>query len=466
MDQAPKNIPAVENRQSLTEQLASYWSGAGYKDLPEPVVAMAKSVLLDTLSVGVRGAESEAAVATRKGIASALECDSGSATLWGTRSSLPPSAAALVNGTAAHSYEFDDFGGCGHSGAVVVPAVCAMADRVHADGRSVLAALAAGYDVAARVTLGAGGYRAHNDLGWHSTGTCGTFGAAAGAARVMGLDGDRFTSALGIAGSFAGGVWAFLVDGAMTKRFHPGRAAENGVSAALLAEAGLVGPRFILEAEWGGFYGTYAGKTATPEATIEALGREFRILQSGQKPYPCCRGLHSSVEALLDLMAEHKFCGDDIERMIVHGADRTVRQFSKREVATLLDAQFSMPYSLGVVAATGRAGLDEFLPPRADDARVRALMDRVEIVPDRKLGPYDEPDLEVRGRKGEVWLRHVPVARGAPTRRLEGEHLLRKDEAVAVPVIGQRQFDALHQAVMTLETCSDFRQITALLRPA
>ena len=387
MDQALKNNPAVENRQSLTEQLAHYWSGAGYEDLPQPVVAMAKSVLLDTLSVGVRGAESEAAVATRKGIASALECDSGSASLWGTRSSLPPSAAALVNGTAAHSYEFDDFGGCGHSGAVVVPAVCAMADRVHADGRSVLAALAAGYDVAARVTLGAGGYRAHNDLGWHSTGTCGTFGAAAGAARVMGLDRDRFTSALGIAGSFAGGIWAFLVDGAMTKRFHPGRAAENGVSAALLAEAGLVGPRFILEAEWGGFYGTYAGKTATPEATVEALGREFRILQSGQKPYPCCRGLHSSVEALLDLMAEHKFCGDDIERMIVHGADRTVRQFSKREVATLLDAQFSMPYSLGVVAATGRAGLDEFLPPRADDARVRALMDRVEIVPDRKLGP-------------------------------------------------------------------------------
>ena len=106
--------------------------------------------------------------------------------------SLPPSAAALVNGTAAHAYEFDDFGGCGHSGAVVVPAVCAIAERVHADGRSVLVALAAGYDVAARVTSGAGGYRAHNDLGWHSTGTCGTFGAAAGAARVMGLDPARF----------------------------------------------------------------------------------------------------------------------------------------------------------------------------------------------------------------------------------------------------------------------------------
>ena len=466
MDQAQKSISAVENQQSLTEQLAHYWSGARYEDLPDAVVAMAKSVLLDTLSVAVRGADSEVAVATRTGIASALECSSGSASIWGTRSSLPPSAAALVNGTSSHAYEFDDFGGCGHSGAVVVPAVCAMAERTQADGRSVLLALVAGYDVAARVTQGAGGYRAHNDLGWHSTGTCGTFGAAAGAARIMGLDAARFASALGVAGSFAGGLWAFLVDGAMTKRFHPGRAAENGVSSALLAEAGLVGPRFILEAEWGGFFGTYAAAVATPDATVDALGREFRILESGQKPFACCRGLHSSVEALLDLLQEHKFGADDIERIIVHGADRHVRQFAKREVLTLLDAQFSMPYSLAIVAVTGRAGLDEFHPPRAHDARVRALMDRVEIVPDRKLGPYDQPDVEVRGRKGQVWSRHVAVARGAPERPLDGEYLLRKDEAVAVPVIGQRQFDALHQGVMSLETCSDFRQITALLQPA
>jgi 2-methylcitrate dehydratase PrpD len=464
MDQTQKRGVAVD-QQSLTEQLARYWSSARYEDLPAPVVAMAKSVLLDTLSVGVRGAESEVAVATRKGITSALECSSGSASLWGTNLSLPPSAAALVNGTASHAYEFDDYGGCGHSGAVVVPAVCAMAERSHADGRSVIVALVAAYDVAARVTEGAGGYRAHNDLGWHSTGTCGTFGAAAGASSILGLDATHFTSALGLTGSYAGGTWAFLVDGAMSKRFHPGRSSENGVSAALLAEAGLVGPRFILEAEWGGFYKTYAGAVANPEATVAALGREFRILQTGQKPFPCCRGLHSSVEALLDLIRRHKISADAIERMIVHGADRTVRQFAKRDVRTLLDAQFSMPYSLAVVAATGRAGLDEFLPPRMDDARVRALMDRVEIVSDRPLGPYDEPDLEVRGRNGEVWTQHVPVPIGSPGRALDAEYLLQKDQGVAVPVIGQQRFDALRDAVMNLEASPDFRQITALLRP-
>ena len=149
----------------------------------------------------------------------------------------------------------------------------------------------------------------------------------------------------------------------------------------------------------------------------------------------------------------------------VRGAESTVRQFQKRDVRTLLDAQFSMPYSLAVVAATGRAGLDEFLPPHMDDAKVLALMDRVEIVPDRQLGPYDEPDLEVRGRKGEVWSRHVPLPMGSPGRPIDAENLLRKDQGVAVSVIGQQRFDALREAVMSLETSKDFREVTALLRP-
>jgi 2-methylcitrate dehydratase PrpD len=368
------NVRVSVDQTSLTERLARYWSEVRFEDIPEPVVATAKRFLLDTLAVGVRGAGSEAVEAVRRGIANALECERGSATLWGTNATLPPGAAAMVNGTAAHAYEFDDYGGCGHSGAVVVPAVCAMAERAGADGTRVLLAVLAGYDVAARVTEGAGGYRAHNDRGWHSTGTCGTFGAAAGAASILGLDPERYASALGIAGSYAGGIWAFLVDGAMTKRFHPGKASENGVTAALLAESGLVGPRYILEAAWGGFYGTYSGPDAREEATVEDLGREFRIFRSGLKPYPCCRGLHSSVEALLDVIEAEKIGGEDIERMIVHGADRTVRQFSKRDVRTVLDAQFSMPYALAVAAESGRATLDQFAPMRNEEPEIGRLM--------------------------------------------------------------------------------------------
>jgi 2-methylcitrate dehydratase PrpD len=460
------NIRVSVDQLSLTGQLARYWSEVRLEDIPPDVVATGKRFLLDTLAVGVRGAGSEVVEAVRRGVTNAFECERGSASLWGTNRTMPPGAAAMINGTATHAYEFDDYGGCGHPGAVVVPAICALAEKVGADGRRVLLALLAGYDISARVTEGSGGYRAHNERGWHSTGTCGTFGAAAGGASILGLDAERYAAALGIAGSFAGGIWAFLVDGAMTKRFHPGKASENGVTSALLAESGLVGPRFILEAAWGGFYKTYSGADAREEATVDNLGREFGIFRSGIKPYPCCRGLHSSVEALLDLMQAEKFKAADIDRIVVHGADRTVRQFSKRDVQTVLDAQFSMPYALAAIASSGKATLDEFCPPRMDDPDLLALMQRVEVVSDRKLGPTDEPDVEVYGRAGEVWQRHVPLPRGSMVRPLDDDFLARKNEAVATPVIGKERFERLRAAIGTLETVSDFREVTALLRPA
>ena len=209
-------------------------------------------------------------------------------------------------------------------------------------------ALLAGYDLAARVLEGAGGYRPHNDLGWHSTGTCGSFGAAAAAARILKLDGARFADALGIAGTFTGGIWAFLADGAMTKRFHPGKTAENGLSAALLAQAGMTGPRQVLEAEWGGFFSTYSPGIATPEATLDGLGKEFRIDRSGMKPYACCRGLHAGIDALFQIMAETNADAGAIRRMIVHGNAQFCRQFDRLRPSNLLDAQFSMQYALSV----------------------------------------------------------------------------------------------------------------------
>src|ERR1019366_512959 len=183
-----------------------------------------------------------------------------------------PGIAARINGTSSHALELDDFGGCGHSGACVVPAVCALADAVGADGKTVLLAVAAGYDLAARVLDGAGGYRPHKDRGWHSTGTCGVFGAAAGAASVLKLDALHYAWALGIAGSLAGGTWAFLADGATTKRFHLGKSAESGVTAACLAEAGMTGPRQLLESPYGGFFSLFSGPEANPDATVAGLG--------------------------------------------------------------------------------------------------------------------------------------------------------------------------------------------------
>jgi 2-methylcitrate dehydratase PrpD len=394
-----------------------------------------------------------------------LENASGSGVLWGRRDTLPAREAALVNGTASHALELDDFGGCGHSGAVVIPAVLAIAGREGVSGKDVLTAIVAGYDVAARVTEGAGGYRYHNDLGWHSSGTCGTLGAAAGAAKLLELDRERYADALGVAGTYTGGIWAFLADGAMTKRFHPGKAAETGLSAALLAREGMTGPRQVLEAKWGGFYSTYAREIATPEATLKGLGEEFRIARSGMKPYSCCRGLHATIDALFEIMNETGARAQDIERMVVHGNAQNKTQFDRPEIGTLLDAQFSFQYVLAVGANSGRATLDQFVPPRTAEPEVQQLMRIVEVAADREQPPATYPPLEVRLKDGRTIERHVKYAKGAPENPLSDDELRGKVVSQVEPVLGPAQCRTLIECVASLEDVRDAWELLRLLSP-
>jgi len=450
---------------SLTETLARYWAAARYEDMPAEAITLAKRFLLDGLAAGIAGADTDVAAAALRAAQACNEGAPGSAAVWGHRATLPPPLAAMVNGTAMHALELDDFGGCGHSGAVVIPVLCALAGRGAVSGRTALVALLAGYDLAARVLEGAGGYRPHNERGWHSTGTCGSFGAAAAAAKLLGLDAERFADALGIAGTFTGGIWAFLADGAMTKRFHPGRAAENGLSATLLAAAGMTGPRQVLEAEWGGFFATYGPDVATPELTLAGLGTEFRIARSGMKPYACCRGLHASLDSLFDMMRETGSGSAGIAGMVVHGNAQTRRQFDRLQIGTMLDAQFSMQYALAVGALSGRATLDQFQPLRSEEPAVRQLMQRIEVVADRTLKIGEYPPLELRLKDGRRLEHQTPFAKGAPENPLSDSELQTKVSSLITPVFGAERCRALIACVETLEKLPDIRALTRLLVP-
>jgi 2-methylcitrate dehydratase PrpD len=316
------------------------------------------------------------------------------------------------------------------------------------------------------VLEGAGGYRPHNEAGWHSTGTCGSFGAAAGAAKLLGLGRERFADALGVAGTFTGGTWAYLADGAMTKRFHPGKAAENGLSAAFLAQAGLTGPRHVLEAEWGGFFPTYSRDNATPEATLAGLGQEFRILESGMKPYACCRTLHACIDSVFEIMAEARSPSSAIVAIRAHGNAQTKRQFDRKHIASLFEAQFSMAYCLAVAAESRSAGLDQFLPLRTGEPEIARLMAVTEIIPDRELGTQDYPAVEIAFADGRRFERQIRFAKGAPENPLTEEELMTKAVSLVEPVLGRRRADELASRVLALEESEDFRVVAGLLRPA
>lgn len=462
---AEKVGPAPARPRTQVEELARFWARARYEDMSRDAVAKAKRFLLDTLAAAVAGARTEVVEAALKAAQSSAEAKSGSAVVMGRSETLPSAQAAMVNGTMAHAYELDDFGGCGHSGAVVVPAVMAMVGRERVTGREAILAILAGYDLAARTLEGAGGYRRHNDLGWHSTGTCGSFGAAAAVARLLKLDEERFADALGIAGTFTGGIWAYLADGAMTKRFHPGKASENGLSAALLAQSGMTGPRFVLEAEWGGFYSTYAPKVSEPALALAGLGKEFRIDRSGMKPYSCCRGLHACLDALFQVMAETGAGAADITGMVVHGNAQVVRQFDRMKIGTLLDAQFSMQYALASAAVAGRATLDRFWPLRTEEPEVKRLMGVIKVVDDRVIPMGTYPPLEVVLRDGRRIERFIPFAKGAPENPLTDRELHDKVTSLLTPALGGQRCREIVACVQNLEKLSDMRDLTKLLVP-
>ena len=199
---------------------------------------------------------------------------SGAAPLWGRGEKMTPLNAALVNGTASHAFELDATGGCDHSGAVVVPAAVAALELAGrpVSGKEFITAVVRGDDIARRALEACGAYEPHNGAGFHSTGTCGPFGAAAAAAKILGLNALQTRLARGIASAYSGGLWACVHDGAQNKRLHAGHAAQGGLMSALLARQGFTGPAQTFEEVWGGFNHSYAPTSSDPDAWLRDLG--------------------------------------------------------------------------------------------------------------------------------------------------------------------------------------------------
>lgn len=450
---------------TIGECLAEFCVKLRWGDLPEEVIGYAKLLLLDLLGAalaGVETAEVKSGIAAVKIFGSA----GGPSTLWGTALHSAPAHAAFINGIAAHAQELDDFGGVDHSGAVVVPALLAIGEALPpVTGKRLLEAMVVGYEAGRRVLEAAGGYRAHNNAsGWHSTGTCGSFGAAAAAAKVLGMDARKTTWAIGLAGTFTGGTWAFIKDGAMSKRYHAGRAAETGVVAACLARSGFTGPAHIFESDWGGFFQTYAKGQAQPARLTEDLGRNFKIMRSGIKPYASCRDIHSTLDVILDGRRDQGLRPEDIDRVEVRCIPEMKQMLGeKAQPSTRLEAQLSLAYSVAVALAAGRASLAEYEEPWLSDPFVRALAQRVNLVVDPGL-PFDsEPHVSIVTRDGRVIQGHVDFARGAPENSLSRVEVEEKFERLAGMALPPGQVRELKQMVSAVEAVEDIREITRLL---
>jgi 2-methylcitrate dehydratase PrpD len=444
---------------TISEALAAHVAALTWDALPPEVVAMARRVVLDTIGCALLGSttpEAERLAAVRRDLGGTGPC-----TVWGTPGRAAPGLAAFLNGAHAHMRELDDIGGGGHAGACQVPAALAAAEVGGADGRALLLGLVAGHEVSSRLT-DAASYDTLTLRGWHTTGVYGTLGAAAAAAGVLGLDAAATAHALGLAGSFVGGIWAFMADGAASKRLHPGKAAETGLLAALLARRGVTGPAHVLDAEWGGLFATYVPGEADPGAIVKQLGDGFRILRKGFKPYPVCWGVHSTADAVFELRAAHRLTPDDVARVRVVLSEMSRRMIGGRRIDTVLDAQMSVAWAVACILARGRLTLAEFTDAALADPAIRALVDRVELVVD-PAAHGERQTVEIETPDGRRLRARVETPRGHWDRPLTDAELRAKFLDLAGPVLGLRA-ERVADLVGALERPGALADLLALLR--
>lgn len=389
--------------------------------LPREVRERTKELFLDFLGVALRGSAepSSAPVVALVRFWSA----GGGARVLGAEFRAPAAWATLANGTMGHAIEMDDVTteSSLHPGVVVIPAALAVAEEQRASPPAFLEAVVAGYEMTLRVGNALNPASAYA-RGFHPTGVAGAFGATAAAAKLLGLDAERLTHALGIAGTMASGSLEYLADGSWTKRLNPGWAAHAGVVAASLAQRGFTGPATALD----GRLGALRAHSDDPlgERLLEGLGDGlFQVERVSIKPYACCRYNHGLIDGMLALRQQHELRVEEIERIrlgVLSGGALLVAEpiEQKRAPENLVDAQFSAPFAVALALVRGSAGYSDYTLASVRDGVIRDLMARTECARDGALDavyPRQWPAwVEVHLRDGRVLRAEVPHALGEP----------------------------------------------------
>jgi 2-methylcitrate dehydratase PrpD len=447
---------------TLSQKIAEFVSTTDFAYLPDGAVKMSKVCLLDWLGVAIGGAS------TREGqIAADLArgaCPDGPSTILGHSFKSSPVYAALANGIMGHSLELDDFHneGISHAAVAIMPAALAVAEAAHAQGRTVLSAITLGYEVMIRIGMAVA--PAHMLSGFHPTGTCGVFGAAAAAGKIMGLTGEQLANALGIAGVQAAGLLEFGRNkDAMTQNLNPGRAAENGVVSAVLASNGFTGSMEILEGKNGFFHSFLGEKPYDPARLTRSLGKHFEISRISLKPYPCCRAFHSAIDAVLYLSREHAVRLPQISRVFVR-TNRVAAEQSTPALyrpANVWSSQMSLPYNIARALANGDVATPEEF--RMDENVLR-LIDKVEVTLDPQID-CDYPRLlaskvTIELLDGTEYSRRVDYPRGDPENPMTVDEISEKFLRLTRGALPGKLAEAIMNQIEHLEQLDD---VAALL---
>lgn len=409
----------------LTRDLGDFIARTTYRDLPPEGIAVAKLGFVDCVGVMLAGSVEPVAEIVARTVLDG--CEKPEASIFFTSRRAPAPLAAWVNGTAAHALDYDDAGG--HRSAILVPALLAEGEALGASGQDMITAYVVGFEVWSDLAMREKGHL--HERGWHPTGIYGALAAAAACAKLRGLDGERAAAALAIAASQAGGLVANF--GSMVKPFHAGNSARAGVMAARLAANGMTASTNALEHERG--FLPAVSQAGNFDATSPTkAGREWRIGIEGVsiKKFPTCYCTHRSIDAMLDLAAQHGLRSTDVEEIEVL-IGKTQKAILHADAArTGLEGKFSIQFVMACAVIERKLTLGELVDPVVQRDDIQQLMKRVKVT---LLTDYDEvhpqyspwDQVKVRLRDGRVLeSAQVKRAKGHISRPLNQQELFEK----------------------------------------
>ncbi|MGQ4274669.1 MmgE/PrpD family protein [Terrihabitans sp. B22-R8] len=451
-------------------EIAAAISALRYEDLPEDVARIVKLFTVDTLGV-IGGAARAPGMQELLRALTAWE-DGGRATLLLNGARVNPATAALANGAAAHSLDFDDQHDPArvHVFCVVLPAVLAAIEGEErtVSGREAITAIAIGVELFCRL-----GLACYNSLGkgWHPTTALGTISAAAAAASIYGLDEEETLNALALAFVQLSGTTQFIADGALAKRVGPGFAARSGVLAAQLARNGITGPARFLEGQ-AGLFNLHERGEVRPEILVDGLGRDWHVRDLSMKPFPCCRCTHTAIQLALELRAQGLSADDvaggtielgEVNRKIV-GAN-----FDRAHPTPVVHAQFNAAYAFAAALRDGAVTIQTFQPARiqADDVAFASTIRTIAAAdyPETAIAPARVSITTKDGR--ELKLERLTM-KGAPDEPMSEAEVFAKFRSCLEWGFGAEPdgIESLQAAVMDLDGVADARELVRLFREA
>jgi 2-methylcitrate dehydratase PrpD len=452
-----------------SQSIGRFASALKLADVPQAVVDKAKLVFLDTLGIALASSTMDfgkmvTSIARKLGGAN-------DSLLIGTSSRVAAANAVIANGTLAHGLDYDDTleEAVVHTGCCAGMTSLAVGEEVGASGAAVLQAAIVGTEVLCKVGLVAPGkFHARS---FHPTAICSTFGAAAAAGKLYGLDLDQWVDAFGLCGSQSSGIIEYLADGTWTKRMHPGWSAHGGVIATMLAKEGFRGPAKVFEGTHG-FFSAFGGKNDYRFDKLLELGKEWEIPRLTFKSYPCGSISHPYMDCALKIKQKYAPAPEEISEVVCRTAEGPVHRLweplaDKQKPISSYGAKFSLPYSIAVMLVRGRAGLEEFSDAAIRDSKLLELAAKVryELDPTIDYPRHFSGHVKIRMSDGKIFEENQPYPRGGfedPLPPKEVEEKFRANARLALPA---SKVDEIVVMVNRLEQVPAITMLTEKLTP-